>query len=532
MQLPETVNACFGNSEGFDSTLNCLFGLLADKAEATLLYGVPFDTVAADGTVSTHHLTLLVAWLAFAGVFFTLYFSFVNFRMFKHAVDIVRGKFDEPGADGQINNFQALAASLAGTVGLGNIAGVAVAISAGGPGAVIWMSIMGLFGMSSKFTEVVAGVKYRVHSDAEHKDTISGGPMYYLKEAFAKHNQHRFGMLVACLFAIACIAGSLAGGNMFQANQAYSIALNVTGGETSFLNDYGWAFGIGLAILTGLVIIGGIKSIAKISSTLVPLMAVVYIVTCLIIMGKEYANIPAAFATIWASAFTLKAGVGGLIGAILVGVQRASFSNEAGLGSASIVHATAQTAYPIRQGFVAMLGPVIDTVVICNITALTIVITGVYQDSQGVEGVKLTMRAFQEGADWFPYILALSVFLFAYSTLIGWYYYGEKAAGFLFGDKATVRSVFKIIFLLTIVVGASAELSNVVRFSDAMFLSMGIPNIIGLYLLAPEIKKDLDANMRKFFPKTKPPVAKTPAPSAPVVKETVKEAEKAPAAKP
>ena len=385
-----------------------------------------------------------------------------------------------------------MATSLSGTVGLGNIAGVAVAVSLGGAGAVFWMVLMGLLGMSTKFVEVTLGVKYRAHADAEHPEKLSGGPMYYLKAAFAKRNMHKTGSVMAGIFAVFCIGGSLGGGNMFQANQSFTQFVNMTGGtDASWWADKGWLFGLILAFLVGLVIIGGIQSIARVTSKLVPLMGGVYMIAGLTVIALHYQNIPAAFAEIFTQAFSFEAGFGGFIGALLVGVQRASFSNEAGLGSAAIVHATAKTNKPISQGFVGMLGPFIDTVVICLVTALVIVITGSYNDGGEMEGVALTSRALESGVSWFPYVLGVTVFLFAYSTLITWSYYGMKCVGYLVGEKDWVDMAFKLVFCGFIVVGCSAELSNVITFSDAMILSMGIPNLIGLYLFAPEIKKDL-----------------------------------------
>ena len=501
--MPEDTNltSCFENGSTADQSIDCMFEGLANLAESTILYSIDFTLTSSSGTVSEHSLPLLIIWLGVAGLIFSLYFAFVNIRYFKHAVDVVRGKFDEEGTDGQISNFQALAASLSGTVGLGNIAGVAVAISMGGPGAVVWMTLMGLFGMNTKFVEVALGVKYRTHADKENLSTISGGPMYYLKQAFVKHNLPKVGAVFAALFAICCIGGSIGGGNMFQANQAFEQFLFVTGGEDSWFNGRGWVFGVGLALLTGLVILGGIESIANVASKLVPAMGGLYLVSGLIVIAMSYQAIPEAFSMMFTDAFTPAAGLGGFVGGLLAGVQRASFSNEAGLGSAAIVHSAAKTEYPVRQGFVGMLGPFIDTIVICNVTALVIIISGVYQDTEGLAGVDLTSKAFADGISWFPYVLAVTVFLFAYSTLLTWYYNGEKALAYLLGERASVRTFYKIVFLFFIVIGASAQLSNVVRFSDAMLFSMGIPNLIGLYMLAPEIKRDLKAYKEKFFAK-------------------------------
>lgn len=476
-----------------DTVIDNAFGSVADLAVSVIFYSVDLGLENAAGEPLT--VPVILFWLAFASVFFTFYLGFINIRYFKHAIDVLRGRYDDPDTEGQINRFQALATSLSGTVGLGNIAGVAVAVSVGGPGAVFWMVVMGIFGMSTKFVEVTLGVKYRAHADLEHPEKLSGGPMYYLKAAFAKHKMPKVGAVVAFIFALCCIGGSLGGGNMFQANQAYTQMVSMTGGfegdAVSWWADKGWLFGLILAFLVGLVIIGGIKSIARVTSKLVPLMGGIYLVAGLIVIGIHYQNIPAAFITIFSDALSFNAGFGGFLGALLVGVQRAAFSNEAGLGSAAIVHATARTNKPISQGFVGMLGPFIDTVVICLVTALVIVISGAYMDHDGLEGVELTSRALESGVSWFPYVLGLTVFLFAYSTLITWSYYGMKCVGYLVGEKDWVDLLFKLVFCGFIVIGCSAQLGNVITFSDAMILSMGIPNIIGLYIFAPEIKKDL-----------------------------------------
>ena len=476
-----------------DQHIDVLFKGLADISEAVLFYSLKFDVPNAAGEAVTKEFPLILLWLVAAGVFFTLYLGFANLKYFKHSFDIVRGKFDEPQADGQISNFQALMASLAGTVGLGNIAGVAVAVSIGGPGAVFWMIVMAFIGMSTKFAEVTAGVKYRhcfVNDDGQ-KD-VSGGPMYYLQEIFTRRNMKPVGKILAVAFALCCIGGAIGGGNMFQANQTYTQFLNATGGpEVSFLAGKGWMFGVVLAILTGLVIIGGIKSIANVSSRLVPVMAVLYLIAGLFVLVMHAPEVPGAFMTILREAFTPQAGLAGVIGGMLVGVQRASFSNESGLGSAAIVQCCARTAEPVRQGIASMMGPFIDTVVICLITALVIVVTGVYEGGQGMAGVELTSNAFATSLPMATWFLAITVLLFAYSTLIGWAYYGVKSVTFLFGEHVWIEMTFKVVFCLFIIIGCASDLTNVIRFTDAMILSMAIPNLIGLYVMAPELKRDL-----------------------------------------
>lgn len=474
-----------------DSAIDAAFKPIADAASSIVFYSLPL--------VEGQDVKLILIWLVVAALFFTIYLGFVNFRYFCHAIKLISGKYDEDAKeDGDISRFQALATSLSGTVGLGNIAGVAVAVSIGGAGATVWMILMGLFGMSTKFAEVMLGVKYRKHSDPNDPSVISGGPMYYLKDAFDNRNIPYLGAIVAGIFAICCVGGAIGGGNMFQANQAYLQAYNVTGGENGILHERGWVFGLILAALVGLVILGGIKSIANVASKLVPAMGGIYIIAGLIVIAIFYQNIPDAIAIIFKSAFSLEAGIGGFVGGVLNGVQRAAFSNEAGLGSAAIVHANAKTDSPVSQGIVGMLGPFIDTIVICTITALVIVITGAYENVDGLGGVELTSDAFAAGISWFPYVLALTVFLFAFSTMITWSYYGQKCLTYLCGERAWVIIAYKIAFCGFVVIGASTDLNNIISFTDAMILSMGIPNIIGLYLLAPEIRRDLQEYNERF----------------------------------
>ena len=486
---------------GIDALINNIFEPVATLSSNIIFYAVPVS--------ENLDLPLILVWLVAISVFMTIYLGFINIRFFKHAIDILRGKYDEDdGSDGQINRFQALATSLSGTVGLGNIGGVAIAVSLGGPGAVFWMLVMGLFAMSAKFAEVAMGIKYRHHRDQSHPASISGGPMYYLRDAFGNRNIPYLGPFFAALFAICCIGGSIGGGNMFQANQAFNQWVTVTGGAgESTLDGKGWLFGVMLAVLAGIVIIGGIKSIANVAAKIVPFMGILYLICAIVIIAVNIHNVPEAFASIFIQAFAPDAVAGGVIGAILVGVQRATFSNEAGIGTAAIAHSAAKTKDHITQGFVGMLGPFIDTILICTITALVIVISGAHLDPEAssVEGVILTSRAFESGASWFPYILALIVTLFAFSTIITWSYYGVKSATFLFGENIFAEYGYKIIFLLCIIVGASADLKHVIGFTDAMIFAMAIPNVIGLYILAPEIKRDL----KQYFAGLKPLPEKT-----------------------
>ncbi|MGY8847864.1 MAG: alanine/glycine:cation symporter family protein [Burkholderiales bacterium] len=477
-----------------DSLINDAFSKLADISESVIFYSIDLNLVNAAG--DSIKLPLILLWLVVASVFFTFYFGFINIRYFKHSVAVALNRYPEPNADGEISSFQALAASLSGTVGLGNIAGVAVAITVGGPGAALWMAIMGMFSMSIKFIEVALGVKYRHHPDPENRKNISGGPMYYLRDALNNRGMPYLGRVLATLFAVACIGGAIGGGNMFQANQSFAQVLSVTGGDESWFYGKGWFFGLIMATMVAVVIIGGIKSIASAASKIVPFMAGIYLIIGVVVIAINFSSLPDALMIIVTSAFSLEAGIGGFVGALLAGIQRATFSNEAGLGSSAIIHATAKTNIPVKQGIAGMMGSFVDTVIICMMTALIIVISGAYKTTDGIAGVELTSAAMGSAVSWFPYVLSFCVVLFAYSTLITWYYYGEKCLSFLFGEKRWVTLSFKFIFCSFVVVGAAAELGNVIRFSDAMMLSLAIPNIIGLYILAPEIKKDLKEYLR------------------------------------
>lgn len=443
---------------------------------------------------------LILIWLSLAAFFFTFYLGFINLRYFRHALRLLFGKGMKKAEDGEISQFKALMASLSGTVGLGNISGVAIAISVGGPGAAFWMTVMGFLGMSSKFAEVMLGVKYRIHPDPDIPNKVSGGPMYYLKEGFTRLKLPHIGKFFACLFAALCIIGAIGGGNMYQANQAFEQILVATSNDlgASPLAGYGWGVGIVLALMVAAVIMGGLQSIANVASKLVPVMAGLYLFAGLFVLLVYFGRIPAAVITIIQSAFSMEAGIGGLLGGLLVGVQRAAFSNEAGLGSASIVQSTTNTDGPVGTGMVAMLGPFIDTILICNITALVIVITGAYTSTDGIAGVQLTSMAFEHALPNFRYALTLIVILFAYSTMISWYYCGAVCFRYLFGEKESIEQLFKIFFCLCIVVGAAAKLDNLINFADAAMMSMAIPNIIGLYLFAPEIKRDVKEYINKI----------------------------------
>jgi len=432
---------------------------------------------------------LIVAWLIIAAVFFTFYLGFLNIRGFRHAIDLVRGQYSKPEDAGEVSHFQALATAVSGTVGLGNIAGVAVAISLGGPGATFWMILAGFFGMSAKLAECTLGVKYRHH----HADgSVSGGPMYYLRDGVAALGKPGLGKVLAAAFAVFCVLGSLGGGNMFQSNQATKQLFNVTGADPG---NTALAYGIGLifAVAVGAVIIGGIKSIARVTEKVVPFMAVLYVTACLVVILGNVDQIPGALGDIISGAFAPEGIAGGFVGVLIVGFQRAAFSNEAGIGSASIAHSAVKTEEPSTEGHVSLLEPFIDTIVICTMTALTIVITGVWDDPEAAngDGVSLTSSAFETVIPWFPNVLAIAVVLFALSTMLSWSYYGMKAMGYLFGDNPMAENAYKVVFCIAIVLGAGSSLDSVLGFSDAAIFLMSIPNVIGLYLLAKVLKREL-----------------------------------------
>ncbi len=441
-------------------------------------------------TIAGVSVPFVLVWLVVAACVFTVYFRFINLRALKLGFKLVRGDFNDPTAPGEVTHFQALATALSGTVGLGNIAGVAIAVSIGGPGATFWMIMAGLLGMSSKFVECTLGVKYRnINPDG----SISGGPMYYLSKGLAERSPKlkTLGKVLAAMFAVFCIGGAFGGGNMFQANQSFLMITTVTGGENSWLADKGWLYGLVVAAIVGMVIIGGIKSIAKVTSKVVPFMAIIYVTAGLAIILLNISAVPAAFVTIFQGAFSPEGVAGGIIGVLIQGVQRAAFSNEAGIGSAAIAHSAVKTREPVTEGLVSLYEPFIDTVVICTITALVIILTGAYGDS-GANGVALTSAAFESAFSWFPYVLAVAVVLFAFSTMLSWSYYGLKAWTYLFGERPVVANTFKVLFLIFVVIGASMQLNAVIYFSDAMIFAMAFPNIIGLYFLMPVVKKHLD----------------------------------------
>ncbi|EPX79869.1 alanine/glycine:cation symporter family protein [Litoreibacter arenae] len=476
--LDQRVNAAFATATG--PFVNFIFAPLPFN-----IMGQPFPWI--------------VMWLVVGAAVFTAYFAFVQFRFFGHAIALVKGDYSDPNDAGEVSHFQALATALSGTVGLGNIAGVAVAVGIGGPGATFWMILAGLLGMASKFTECTLGVKYR----NEYPDgTVSGGPMYYISKGFTELGLPG-GKILAVLFSVFCILGALGGGNMFQANQAHAQISGIVG-------EYpGWITGIIFAGVVFAVIVGGVKSIAAVTEKVVPFMGILYVGAALIILLVNYDKIGWAFGQIFAGAFTGLGVAGGFVGALIQGFKRAAFSNEAGVGSAAIAHSAVKTKEPITEGFVSLLEPLIDTVVICTMTALVIVIsqqlivdpaTGNYVLNEagnaiatldGNSGVALTSAAFGSAIGWFPYVLVIAVVLFAFSTMISWSYYGLKAWTYLFGEGKTTELVFKLIFCVFIVIGAAASLGPVIDFSDAAIFAMAVVNIFCLYFLMKLVRKEL-----------------------------------------
>jgi len=455
-----------------------------------------FDPFAALGFEFGIKIPFIVVWLVFGAVFFTIYFKFINIKGFKHAIELAMGKFDKEGHSGEISHFQAISTACAATVGLGNIAGVAVAISLGGPGATFWLIVAGLLGMTTKFTECTLGVKYR---KLDKDNNVSGGPMYYLRDGLANRGLVKTGKVLAIMFAIFASIGAFGIGNMFQSNQVVAQTIITF----PLLQDYKLALGILIAVLVGVVILGGIKGIARVNDKLFPIMAILYITSCLVVIAINYEHLGPAVGVIFDGAFNADAAKGGFVGVMIIGFRRAAFSNEAGIGSAAIAHSTVKTERPVTEGIVALLEPFIDTVVICTLTALVIVTTGLYVNPDNLSGSQLTSAAFSTVSTWFPYLLLPTIILFAYTTIISWSYYGVKSFDFLvgdmferrFGSRLLATRIYQVAFLIVTALGSVMSLSALVDFSDMLVLAMAVPNIIGLLILSPEVRKDLNDYM-------------------------------------
>ena len=484
----------FAQEQGLDDKINEAFTPIANWWGAVVLHNFPGTNVPT-----------IIFLLVGGALFFTVYFGFINIKRFPMAVNTVRGKYDEiddHGDDqdeGEVSHFQALATAVSGTVGNGNIAGVALAIAVGGPGATFWMILCGLIGMSTKFVECTLGVKYR---DVGEDGTVYGGPMYYLTKGLEERGYAQLGKALAIIFAILCIGASFGGGNAAQSNQAAMQlveSFGMTGGSARTI------IGLIMMVLVGIIIIGGIKRIATVTEKVVPFMAVMYLLACLYIILTNYWFIDDAFGMIFSQAFNPQAGLGGLMGVLITGFRRAAFSNEAGAGSASIAHSAVKTKYPASEGLVALLEPFIDTVVICTMTALVIIIfngdSTVFQyggeggvvtiAGQQVEGAGITAAAFAKYISFSGPFLTVAVVLFAISTMISWSYYGLQSWMFVFGKSKVSDLTYKILFLLFIVIGAAGDMSAVWTFSDAMILALVFPNMIGLFFLFPKVKEEL-----------------------------------------
>jgi AGCS family alanine or glycine:cation symporter len=472
-------------ADGFVSRLEAIF---ASGVVAPLEAVIFFDVAFWDERVKV---PLVVLWLILGATWFTLRFQFISLRGFRHAVDCLRGRYTRPDESGEISHFQALSAALSATVGLGNIAGVAFAVGIGGPGAVFWMVLAGFLGMSSKFAECTLGQKYKLVRIDGH---ISGGPMHYLQAGLAELGLPRLGGFLAPLFALMCVGGSFGGGNMYQSNQAYMQVASVL----PFLDNSAGAivFGLLLAVLVGMVIIGGIKRIGEVAATIVPLMCSVYVLCGFWILLVHADALGGGLATIVGSAFSWEAGAGGFVGVLIQGFRRAAFSNEAGTGSAAIAHAAARTDEPVREGMVALLEPFVDTLIVCTMTGLVLVVTGAYADPQAGEGIQMTSTAFATVFPWFPLVLSFTAILFAFSTMISWSYYGEQCWARLFGLRSILA--YKGIFLLFAWAGALFQAKAVVDFGDMMILGMAFPNLVGVMLLSGRVKADLDLYWRRL----------------------------------
>ena len=438
---------------------------------------------------------VIILWVLFAGIFFTFYFKGIAIWGFKHAVDLIAKPTNKDG-EGEVSSFQALATALSGTIGIGSIAGVAISISIGGPGAAFWIFFGALLGMSIKFVEATLAVKYRRFN---LDGSISGGPMHYIAHGLTRKNMRWLGQPLSVVFAILCIGGGITGGNMIQINQTAHQIIFITGGEHSIFHGFTWIIGLTVAILIGMVVMGGIKSIAKVTTILTPTMCILYIVSGLIVIGANFMNIPHALALIVREAFHPTAVAGGVFGTIIIGLRRSVQSNEAGTGAAAIVYATAQTKEPISQGFVALLETFL-TGILCLFTSFAIVFSGVLDHTTigQISGIELASNAFQSVIPFFPIILSIIAVLFALSTLISWAYYGQKAWTFLMGEGKKRVLTFNLIYCLFIIIGSCMNVQSIIDITDAMMISMCVPNIIVLYILCKDVKVDLKAYCKKY----------------------------------
>ena len=458
---------------------------------------VIFTTVPLPGG----EIPIIILWILFAGIFFTIYFKGVAIWGLKHAVEQLVSPTNKGDGSGEVSSFQALATALSGTIGIGSIAGVAISISIGGPGAAFWIFFGAILGMSIKFAEATLAVRYRRFN---LDGSISGGPMHYIAHGLTRKNMRWLGQPLSVLFAILCIGGGITGGNMIQINQTAHQIVFITGKETSIFHDCTWIIGLIVAVLIWLVVVGGIKSIAKVTTILTPSMCLLYIVSGLIVIAANIPQIPHALMLILREAFHPTAVAGGFFGIVVIGLRRSVQSNEAGTGAAAIVYATAQTKEPVSQGFVALLETFL-TGILCLFTSFAIVFSGVLDNTTigQISGIELASNAFQSVISFFPIILSIIAVLFALSTLISWAYYGQKAWTFLLGEGKKRVLLFNVIYCAFIVIGSCLNVQSIINITDAMMLAMSIPNLIAIYILAPEIKKALNDYYQKNLAKKK-----------------------------
>ncbi|MCT1690373.1 alanine:cation symporter family protein [Brevibacterium sp. p3-SID960] len=485
MIAPPAVLAGAADQSGssVDQFIDGLFAPFAEWLSFIVFFEIPLFGVG---------LPLIVVWLMVGAIFLTVFLRFQPITGLKHSLRVIRGKFTRKTDPGEVSSFQALATELSGTVGLGNIAGVAVAITIGGPGAALWIIIFGLLAMSMKMAEATLGVKYRqITGDGK----TSGGPMYYLREGLAEVGWPRLGKFLAVFYALTTLIGVFGAGNLFQANQVAAIIVDSTGGDSSFLADKLWLIGLVMALLAGFVIIGGIKKIAEWTSAITPAMAILYTACVLVILAMNVTAVPHAFWLMIEGAFTGEGVAGGIVGVAIVGIQRALFSNVGGVGTAGMAHAAVKTDEPATEGFTAMWEPLVDSVIICTLTALAIITTGLYQadagDGSTGAGVALTSQAFATVSAWFPYLLTVAVVLFGFSTVLSYAYYGQKALGYLTKNSVVAEKIFQFVWVAAVVVGSAVSLDSVVAFSDATLFLMAVPNLLGLYFLSKIVRMEI-----------------------------------------
>ncbi|PZO59563.1 MAG: amino acid transporter [Pseudoxanthomonas suwonensis] len=467
-----------------DDLIESIMGPAADVMSAVVFFELPIFG----------GMPIIVLWLAVGALFMTVWLRFQPISGFRTSLQVIRGRFTRKTDPGEVSSFQALATELSGTVGLGNIAGVAVAVSLGGPGAALWIAAFGVLGMSMKMAEATLGSKFRI---VREDGTVEGGPMVYLRDGLASIGYRRLGVVLGSVYAVFTVLGAF-GADLFQTNQVAAIVADSSGSE--FLQGNTWLLGAVIAVLVGIVIFGGVTSIARWTSRITPAMALLYMVCVIAVIIVNIENVPAALGSMVDGVFTGEGITGGVVGVAIIGIQRALFSNGAGVGTAGISHAASKTKHPATEGFTAMWEPLIDSVVVCMLTATAIVVTGKHLEGSGesTEGVQLTASAFSTVADWFPLLLTLAVALFGYSTLLAYAYYGEQALTYLFGYKKSIIYTFRALWIVGAVIGSAASLDAVVAFGDASFFLMAVPNILGIYVLARVVRLEIFGFSRRL----------------------------------